>query len=107
MSVEAPDDATLIDPEEARALLPTDITTQAELNAWEQDNVADGERWAFARRRNHVLTESFLKRLHKRMFGDTWKWAGQWRRTEKNIGIAPERVPDAVRQLLLDFLGAR
>lgn len=44
MSVEAPDDATLIDPEEARALLPTDITTQAELNAWEQDNVTDGER---------------------------------------------------------------
>ena len=36
------------------------------------------------------------------MFGETWKWAGQLRTTEKNIGIAPERIPEAVRQLLLD-----
>ena len=102
MSVAEPDGATPLDPDEARALIPSHIATQAELNAWEHDNIVEGERWAFARRRKDLLTEGFLKRLHKRMFGATWKWAGQLRTTEKNIGIAPERIPEAVRLLLLD-----
>ncbi len=97
-----PDGATPLDPDEARSLVPSHIATQAELNAWEHDNIVEGERWAFARRRKNLLTEGFLKRLHKRMFGATWKWAGQWRTTEKNIGIAPERIPEAIRLLLLD-----
>ena len=102
MSVAEPDGATPLDPDEARALIPSHIATQAELNAWEHDNIVEGERWAFARHRKDLLTEGFLKRLHKRMFGATWKWAGQLRTTEKNIGIAPERIPEAVRLLLLD-----
>src|SRR5690606_30733204 len=31
--------------------------------------------------------------LHKRMFGDVWKWAGMYRRTARNIGIDAYRVP--------------
>ncbi len=102
MNARAPDGATPVDVDEARALIPSHVTTQTELNEWEHDNIIEGERWAFARRRRDLLTEGFLKRLHKRMFGATWKWAGQWRTTEKNIGIAPERIPEAVRQLLQD-----
>lgn len=97
-----PAGATPIDPDEARALIPAHITTQPELNEWEHANIVDGERWAFGRRRKELLTENYLKRLHGKMFGDTWRWAGEWRTTEKNIGIAPERIPEAVRQLLLD-----
>ncbi len=97
-----PAGATPVDPDEARALIPAHITTQPELNEWEHANIVDGERWAFGRRRKELLTESYLKRLHGKMFGDTWRWAGEWRTTEKNIGIAPERIPEAVRQLLLD-----
>lgn len=102
MSATDPGGATPLDSDEARALIPSHIATQAELNEWEHDNIVEGERWAFARRRKELLTADFLKRLHRQMFGATWKWAGQWRATEKNIGIAPERIPEAVRQLLLD-----
>jgi Fic-DOC domain mobile mystery protein B len=94
--------ATPLDPDEARALIPRHIATQAELNEWEHDNIVEGERWAFARRRKDLLTADFLKRLHRKMFGATWKWAGQWRTSEKNIGIAPEQIPVAVRELLQD-----
>jgi Fic-DOC domain mobile mystery protein B len=94
--------ATPLDPDEARALIPRHIATQAELNEWEHDNIVEGERWAFARRRKDLLTADFLKRLHRKMFGATWKWAGQWRTSEKNIGIAPEHIPVAVRELLQD-----
>ncbi|MGE0031280.1 MAG: mobile mystery protein B [Steroidobacteraceae bacterium] len=102
MSPAAPGGATPLDPDEARALIPSHIGTQAELNEWEHDNILEGERWAFARRRKNFLTAEFLQRLHRKMFGATWKWAGQWRMTEKNIGIAPDRIPGAVRQLLQD-----
>ncbi|MGH8130415.1 MAG: mobile mystery protein B [Steroidobacteraceae bacterium] len=102
MNVRNPDSATPVDPDEARALIPSHIATQAELNEWEHDNIVEGERWAFARRRKNILTAEFLQQLHRRMFGATWRWAGGWRTTEKNIGVAPERIPEAVRQLLLD-----
>jgi Fic-DOC domain mobile mystery protein B len=34
------------------------------------------------------------------MFGRTWKWAGTYRATEKNLGIAPARIAGEVRELL-------
>jgi len=97
-----PGGATPLDPDEARGLIPSHITIQAELNEWEHANIVEGERWAFARRRKDLLTAEFLQRLHRKMFGATWRWAGHWRTTEKSIGIAPERISEAVRQLLLD-----
>ena len=34
--------ATPLDPDEAAGLVPTHITTQGDLNAWEQVNIAQG-----------------------------------------------------------------
>ena len=76
MSTTIPAGATPLDPDEARALIPSHISTQAQLNEWEHDNIVEGERWAFARRRSDLLTERFLKRLHQKMFGATWRWTG-------------------------------
>ncbi len=54
-------------------------------------------------RKAGVLDESFQKGLHKRMFGDVWKWAGEYRKTEKNIGTnLPFRVQPEVRQIIED-----
>jgi Fic-DOC domain mobile mystery protein B len=39
-----------------------------------------------------LLKEAFSKTLHKRMFGEVWKWAGSYRQNELNIGIAPHLV---------------
>jgi fido (protein-threonine AMPylation protein) len=36
------------------------------------------------------------------MFDQTWKWAGIYRTTEKNIGIAPYRIHEALGILLGD-----
>ena len=45
MIFEYPDGATLIDPDEAEGLMPTHITTQNQLNEWEQSNILEAERW--------------------------------------------------------------
>jgi Fic-DOC domain mobile mystery protein B len=36
------------------------------------------------------------------MFDRTWKWAGRYRTSEKNIGVAPERITEEVRKLVED-----
>lgn len=95
------DAATPLTPDERAQLIPTYITTRAQLNEAEQANIADADLWAFQRRRN-VLDEAFLLNLHKRMLNGVWKWAGTFRRTERNIGIQACRIGMELRQLLDD-----
>jgi len=96
-----PAGATPLDPDEAAGLLPGHIATREQLDEWEAENILEGQRWAanVARRRD-LLDDAFVRELHRRMFGRTWKWAGTYRSTEKNLGIAPARVAGEVRQLL-------
>lgn len=83
------DDAnTPLVPEERDGLIPSYITLRRELNEAEQVNIDKGDRWAFNPRAKHdVLTEDFICELHKRMYGDVWIWAGDFRKTQKNIGV--------------------
>jgi Fic-DOC domain mobile mystery protein B len=96
-----PDDPTPLTPDERKGLIPADITYRRELNRAEQENIARGQDWALSRRRD-LLTEKFVKDLHGRMFGDVWRWAGDFRTTERNIGITYYQIPIAVRELLAD-----
>lgn len=97
-----PDDAaTPLTEEEKRDLKPSYITTRAELNAAEQENIALGQDWA-SRRRRDLLSESFIKSLHLHMFNDVWRWAGRFRTSERNIGIDHWEIPAALRVLLDD-----
>ena len=96
-----PAGATPLDADEAAGLLPGHIATREQLDEWEAENILEGQRWAAgAARRRDVLDDAFLRELHRRMFGRTWKWAGTYRSTEKNLGIAPARIAEEVRNLL-------
>jgi Fic-DOC domain mobile mystery protein B len=96
------DDAnTPLTPDEQEALIPSYITLRSELNEVEQINIAQGNEWAFSRQRD-VLEEAFLRELHRRMLGEVWKWAGQTRKTDKNIGVAVYRIVPELHQLLGD-----
>lgn len=96
------DDAeTPLDPDEREAIIPSYITLRSELNAAEQDNILEAESWAFRRRRD-VLDEALLSNLHLRMYGHVWRWAGQYRRSDKNIGVDWPTIPQHLHQLLND-----
>ena len=95
------DAATSLSPDERNGLIPSYITLRGELNAAEQDNILEAETWAFRRRRD-VLGEKFLNNLHRRMFGAVWRWAGEYRRSDKNIGVEWHRIPIELRHLLED-----
>ena len=96
-----PDDATPLEPGERDGLLQSWITTRADLNEAEQANIDAGAGWAL-RRRGDILTEGFVRELHKRMLGDVWNWAGTYRLTERNIGIEAYRIQTELHTLLGD-----
>ena len=96
-----PDDATPLEPSEREGLLQSWITTRADLNEAEQANIDAGAGWALGSRAN-ILTERFVRDLHKRMLGDVWEWAGTYRQTERNIGIEAYRIQPELYSLLSD-----
>ena len=76
------DAATPLTPDEREGLIPSYITLRRELNEAEQIGIEEADRWAFSRKRD-VLDEQFLKSLHKRTFGQVWRWAGEYRTTDR------------------------
>lgn len=102
MRLEYPTGATPLDPDEAAALLPAHITTQAQLNAWEQANIIEAERWAARQKKQDLLDERFVRELHRRMFDKTWRWAGSFRNSNKNIGVDWPQISMQLRNLLED-----
>lgn len=97
-----PPGATPLTPEEQEGLKLKHITTRGELDRWEQENIQDAIAWLKRLRNPDILSEEFILELHKRMFGKVWLWAGQFRRTEKNIGVPWLRIAIELRLLIDD-----
>jgi Fic-DOC domain mobile mystery protein B len=93
---------TPLTPAEREGLIPSYITTRAELNEAEQENISEADQWAFSRRRGDVLDVGLLMNLHRRMLRRVWRWAGEFRKTERNIGIAPHEIEVQLHQLTGD-----
>ena len=98
---ETDDNSTPLTEEEKQQLKAKWITTRAELNELETKGIADAEIWLLKNKKD-ILNETFIKILHKKMFGDIWKWAGTFRTTERNIGVAPYEIQPKLRVLLDD-----
>ena len=100
--VDYPDGATSLDPDELDGLKFKHVSTRGELDQLEQAGITEGLKWLDKQKNPDVLSEAFVLELHKRLFGSVWKWAGTFRRTEKNIGVDPIQVAIQLRQLLDD-----
>ena len=93
---------TPLDPDEMEGLLYSHITTRSELDELEQANIVEGMQWLKKQKNAEILSEAFVRNLHKQLFGKVWKWAGFFRQTEKNIGVDPVQILIQLRQLLDD-----
>ncbi len=100
--MEYPEGATPLDPDEMEGLRFKHISTRGELDQLEQANITQGLQWLEKQKSPDVLNELFVRNLHSRLFGDVWKWAGSFRKTEKNIGIDPIQIAAQLRHLLDD-----
>ena len=77
--------STPLTAEDGDDLIPY-VANRGQLNRLEQSNILEAERWAFSRRRTDLLSLDFMHGLHRRMFGEVWRWAGIFRSSNKNIG---------------------
>ena len=98
------DGQTPLDEEEKEGLKIKSITTQGELDEFEQLNIEKAVEWTIHTKfkLEKILTEKFVRDLHQRMYGDVWKWAGEFRKTEKNIGIPWTQIGIELKNLLDD-----
>jgi Fic-DOC domain mobile mystery protein B len=96
------DGNTPLAPEELNDLIPN-LGTREELNEWERENILQARRWALGRSlaSSSPVSDEYIRKLHNRMFDQTWKWAGVYRKTEKTIGVPVQQM----REMLVALLG--
>jgi len=82
------------------------IVTQHELNEYEAANLVDCTAKYLSKHpeeRMAPFTLNWCKILHQQMLGDVWRWAGQFRKTQTNLGLPPHQIEQAVYNLLNDL----
>ncbi|WP_211172630.1 mobile mystery protein B [Chitinophaga sp. Ak27] len=98
------DGQTPLDKDEKEDLLIPTIATRDELDEFEQQSIEQAVAWSLGRSfmADNVFIEDFLKTVHKRMYGNVRAWAGEFRHTNKNIGVDKWKIPTELRTLLDD-----
>lgn len=100
------DGQTPLDEDEKEGLLITSITTRGELDEFEQKNIEQAVQWTMERsfRAEVIFTEAFTRMVHRKMYADVWLWAGEFRRTNKNIGTDKWQITGELKYLLDDAI---
>jgi Fic-DOC domain mobile mystery protein B len=95
---------TSLNKDEVNGLKIKSVTTQSELDELEQLNIEKAIEWTIHTKLNaeRILTEKFVKNLHKKMYGDVWKWAGEFRKSDKNIGVQWSQISVKLKDVLDD-----
>ena len=96
--------ATPLSPDEVHNLIPKHLTKQHQLDEWEQYNIARAEIWAKNRKIKNLLSIEYVKKLHNRMFCDTWTWAGKFRQRQTNIGVSSVYIMQELKILMDDVI---
>lgn len=96
---------TPLHPDDAAGLIPN-LATRGELNEWEAQNILQAQQWVFNSRvmsNRDPLDEIYLRDLHRRMFDETWTWAGKYRTQDGlNIGCPFIQIQERIGVLLGD-----
>ena len=104
LDLEYIDSQTALDEDEKEGLLIKSISTRSELDEFEQQNIERAIAWTMKKRFKikEILSERFVRKLHKKMFDETWRWAGEFRKTNKNIGVDKFQIGIELKYLLDD-----
>jgi len=95
---------TPVSEEEKEGLLIQTISFRQELDEFEQENIEFAIEWTIKHRftSKKILTIEFIKEVHRQMFNKVWKWAGTFRKTNKNIGLDKFEINQELKVLLDD-----
>ncbi len=95
---------TPLNEEERDGLLILSLATKHELDEFEQQNIEAAMLWTLMRnfKRETIFSEPFVKEVHKKMYGNVWEWAGDFRKSNKNLGVDWWKVGIELKHLLDD-----
>jgi len=94
---------TPLDEDEKDGLLIPTIATREELDEFEQQNIEDAIQWLLSKSiKEEVLTVPFVRNLHIKMFGKVWAWAGEYRKSNKNLGVDKYLIASELQVLIDD-----
>lgn len=104
IEIQYEDGQTPLDQDEKNGLLIKTITTHKELDEFEQLNIEKAIEWTIHTKlkKDKILSENFIKILHRKMFSDVWKWAGEFRKSDKNIGVKWPQIGIELKNLIDD-----
>jgi len=97
---------TPLDEEEKEGLIIKTIASRTELDEFEQLNIEEAVQWSLARKftKEVLFTERYIKEIHRKMYRSVWAWSGQFRQTNKNIGVDRWQISVQLKNLLGDVL---
>ena len=95
---------TPLEEEEREGLIIKNISTQGELDEFEQQNIESALLWLKRKKltSSQLLSLEFVKKLHQKMFENVWLWAGKFRVSDKNLGVNKNIITIEVQKLLDD-----
>jgi len=104
IEIQYEDGQTPLDQDEKNGLLIKTVTTHKELDEFEQLNIEKAIEWTIHTnlKKDKILSENFVKILHRKMFSDVWKWAGEFRKSDKNIGVKWSQIGIELKNLIDD-----
>jgi Fic-DOC domain mobile mystery protein B len=103
----SPEGQTPVTGAERASLLPS-LSTRAELDEIEKLSIHAARIWAMRNsvlQRTDLLSEDFVRLLHRKMFGRIWRGAGQYRTTARDPGWEAHRIAEGIRMFLDDAEG--
>ena len=95
------DGHTVLGEDDREGLIPSYVATRGELFEAEQRNISEAL-LGRAPSTAELLDDAYIHRLHRKMLGSVWSWAGRYRTLNTNLGVPFEQIPGAVRALMLD-----
>lgn len=87
-------------------LLDKSVTTTAQLNAAEAENIRKAAvRYLAAKAspKQAPFDLNWSKRLHAQMLGDIWSWAGKFHTINLNMGVQPHTIETDLHNLFQDL----
>lgn len=106
LNLDFSDGQTPLTPDEREGLLIPIITTRGQLDEFEQLNIQQAVEWSISHTLppGRILSESFIRELHRRMYSQVWRWAGEYRTTNKNFGVDKYQILTELNKLIGDAL---
>lgn len=97
---------TPLEEEELADLKLSTVSNRSELDEFEQLNIEKAMEWVYQQSftAEEVLTDEFIRKLHKLMFAEVWQWGGKYRLSNKNIGVDKTQILTEIEKLTDDTL---